>query len=162
MDSGLFKKEKEMTQDLLFLEKAEIEASTSNNLDQGYASETLVLGWLLKNGHEAIPVPGQKKSDIWIGYGKYLCRLNVKSSGQIKDGMVRGLSCGGRIEKIKYSEFDIDILSLVWTESLWPLYFHISAEDRKHVSAEPKMFTLENSLTTFEIAFSKFKERKCQ
>ena len=161
MDSGLFKKEKEMTQDLLFLEKAETEASTSNNLDQGYASETLVLSWFLKNGYEAIPVPGQKKADIWIGDGKYLCRLNVKSSGQIKDGMVRGLSCGGRNEKIKYSEFDIDIISLVWIESPWPLFFHISADDRKHVSAEPKMFTQENSLTTFHIAFSKFRERKC-
>jgi len=151
-----------MTQDFLFSEENQPEQGASGNLDQGNIHETLALGWLLKNGHEAVSVPGQKKSDLWIGYGKYLCRMNVKSSSEIRDGVVRALACGGRNEKVKYSETEIDIIAFYWTESDFPLFFHISSESRKHISAEPKMFNQKNSLTTFEQAFQKFKERKCQ
>lgn len=151
-----------MTQDFLFESGSDDPIlSSSNNLNQGFAHEACAFAWLLKNGHEAVQVGGQRKGDIWIGYGKYLCRVNVKSSIEIKDGMVRGLACGGRSKKIKYSESDVDIIALYWTESDWPLFFHITTDDRKYISAEPKMFTKENSLKTFEIAFAKFKERKC-
>ena len=93
-----------MTQAVLFAEPAESETSTvSSNLDQGYAAEQTCLAWLLNYGVEAVAVTGQKKSDIWIGHKNYLCRMNVKSSAQIKDGMVRGLQCGGRDAKTKIS-----------------------------------------------------------
>ena len=136
--------------------------SSSNTLHQGHVHEMLAIGWLLKNGYEAVYIPGQKKADVWIGYGKYLCRMNVKSSSENSRGMVCGKICGGNHKKIKYDESDVDLIALYWTESFWPLFYHLLSIDKKHVSAEPEMFTQTNSLTTFKDAFSKFKERKCR
>lgn len=151
-----------MTQTTFFEEPETQTASTSSNLDRGYSFEPLGLAWLLRNGHDATIRNGQTASDIWLAWEKWLCRINVKSSSETKDGMVRGLVCGGRETKVRYEENEVDIIMLFYCDSVWPLFFHITDDDRKHVSAEPKMFTEENSLKTFERAFQKFKERKCQ
>jgi hypothetical protein len=152
-----------VTQSTLFKDVVgETMSKSSGNTDQGHAHEMLAVSWLLKNGYEAVYIPGQKKADVWIGYGKYLCRMNVKSSSELSHGMVCGKVCGGNRKKVKYDETDVDLIALYWTESFWPLFYHMLSIDKKHISAEPKMFTERNSLTTFESAFLKFKERKCR
>ena len=161
MDFGLFEKEKEMTQTTFFTETETETRSTSSNLSQGYAHEPICVGLLLKWGHPATQIGGQTACDIWLRHEKYLCLVQVKTSSKIKYGMVEGSSCRGRYEKTKYTEDEVDIVALFYTEKIWPLFFHITDDDRKHFYAEPALFTQENSLKTFANAFKKFKERKC-
>jgi len=161
MDFGLFEKEKEMTQTTLFQEAITETRSTSSNLDQGYAHEPLCVGMLLRMGFKATQLHGQDSGDVWLKHNKHLCVINVKTSEDIKNGMVRGSVCKGRYEKTKYSEDEVDIIAFFYTDSIWPLFFHIIQEERKHVSVEPKMFTEEMSKKTFDIAFAIFKERLC-
>ena len=150
-----------MTQTTLFQEAATETKSTSANLAQGYAHEPLCVGLLLKWGQSAVQINGQTSSDIWLRHEKYLCLIQVKASGDIKDGMVKGSCCRGRYEKTKYTEDEVDILALFYTEQIWPIFFHITDDDRKHMYAHPNDFTEENSIKTFQRAFEKFKERKC-
>jgi hypothetical protein len=151
-----------MTQTTFFQESSTETKSTYGNLAQGYAHEPFCLGFLLRWGHQAVQVTGQTSSDIWLKHEKYICLLQVKTSGEIKDGMVKGSCCRGRYEKTKYTEDEMDILALFYTEKIWPLFFYVTDEDRKHVYADPKDFTEENSIKTFKRAFQKFKDRKCQ
>jgi hypothetical protein len=150
-----------MTQTTLFKESTTETKSTCGNLAQGYAHEPFCVGFLLRWGYQAVQVTGQTSSDIWLKHEKYICLLQVKTSGEIKNGMVKGSCCRGRYEKTKYTEDDMDILALFYTEKIWPLFFHVTDDDRKHVYADPKDFTEENAIKTFNRAFQKFKDRKC-
>lgn len=150
-----------MTQTTFFEEPETQTASTSSNLEQGYSFEPLCVGHLLRWGHQAVQVNGQQSSDVWLKHDKYLCLINVKTSSDVRGGMVKGSCCKGRYEKIKYGEDEVDIIAMFYTESVWPLFFHITDDDRKHFYAEHFMFTEENSQKTLERALQKFKERKC-
>ena len=150
-----------MTQTTLFQEAVttETRSTSSSNLAQGYAHEPLCVGMLLRLGYTATQLHGQDSGDVWLRHEKYLCVINVKSSEQIRNGKVRGSICHGRYEKAKYSEAEVDIIALFYTNSIWPLFFHITQEDRKHVSVESTLFTEEMSVKTFNTAFNLFKER---
>jgi len=114
---------------------------------------------ILRLGLMATQIHGQDSADVWLKHEKYLCVINAKSSQEIRDGKVRGSVCRGRYEKTKYSEDEVDIIAFFYTGSIWPLFFHITQEDRKHVSVEPRMFTEEMSVKTFNTAFQIFKDR---